>query len=330
VTGRLRVGVIGTGAMGAAHARTLARSVAEVDLVAVHDLDSGRATSLAAEVGADAAPSPEALLAEVDAVVVASPDATHVALALAAVTAGRPVLCEKPLATDAAGARRVVDAEVEAGRRLVQVGFTRRYDPAFRDLKAVVDAGDLGEVRLVHAVHRNASNSTSTDDTTLVTGSMIHELDTLPWLLSEPIDAVRVESPVDGAFRDPQLATLRFASGALASVEVFVNARYGYDVQTEIVGTDGTASLEPRSTVTVRRAGRLANAVRDDFVAHFADAYRLELAAWARAARDGGVDGPDAWDGYLANVAAEAGVRSLRSGAWEAVVPDERPDLYAR
>jgi len=330
VTGRLRVGVIGTGAMGASHARTLAASVAEVDLVAVHDLDTERAKALADEVGAAASPSAEALIAETDAVVVASPDATHVDLALAGIAAGRPLLCEKPLAVDAAGARRVVDAEVAAGRRLVQVGFTRRYDPAFRELRAVVASGDLGAVRLVHAVHRNATNSTSTDDATLVTGSMIHEFDTLPWLLDEPIAAVRVESPVDGPFRDPQLATLRFGSGALASVEVFVNARYGYDVQTEIVGTDGTASLEPRSTVTLRRAGSAGTAVRDDFVAHFADAYRLELAAWARAARSGAVDGPDAWDGYLANVAAEAGVRSLRTGEWEAVLPDERPELYRR
>ncbi|SFC37822.1 myo-inositol 2-dehydrogenase / D-chiro-inositol 1-dehydrogenase [Nocardioides terrae] len=330
MTGRLRVGVIGTGAMGAAHARTLSTSVAEVDLVAVHDLDAERAEALADELGAAASPSPEALVADVDAVVVASPDATHVGLVLAGLAAGRPMLCEKPLALDASGARRVVDAEVAAGRRLVQVGFTRRYDPAFRELKAVIDSGDLGTVRLVHAVHRNATNNTSTDDATLVTGSMIHELDTLPWLLDQPIAAVRVESPVDGPFRDPQLATVRFGSGALASVEVFVNARYGYDVQTEVVGTDGTASLEPRSTVTVRRAGAAGTPVRDDFVAHFADAYRLELAAWARAARAGTVDGPDAWDGYLANVAAEAGVRSLRSGSWEAVVPDERPELYRR
>jgi myo-inositol 2-dehydrogenase/D-chiro-inositol 1-dehydrogenase len=111
-------------------------------------------------------------------------------------------------------------------------------------------------------------------------------------------------------------------------VEVFVNARYGYDVQTEVVGTVGTASLEPRATVTTRRAGVAGTAVRDDFVAHFADGYRLELAAWAAAAATGGVDGPDAWDGYLANLAAEAGVRSLASGEWEAVVPVERPALY--
>jgi myo-inositol 2-dehydrogenase / D-chiro-inositol 1-dehydrogenase len=325
---RLTVGVVGTGAMGSAHARTLAASVAGVDLVAVHDLDAGRAKALADEVGATASPTPEALIEEVDAFVIASPDATHVDLALAGIAAGKPMLCEKPLAVDPAGARRVVEAEVAAGRRLVQVGFTRRFDPAFRELKAVVDTGELGDVRIVHAVHRNATNSTSTDDATLVTGSMIHELDTLPWLLRDPIVAVRVESPLDGPFRDPQLATLRFASGALGTVEVFVNARYGYDVQTEIVGTAGTASLEPRSTVTTRRAGVAGTVVRDDFVAHFADGYRLELAAWAVAAQDRTVDGPDAWDGYLANLAADAGVRSLRSGEWEGVVPVERPALY--
>ncbi|MEP9381391.1 Gfo/Idh/MocA family oxidoreductase [Nocardioides cheoyonin] len=335
-TALLRVGVIGAGAMGAAHARTLATWVGGARVTQVYDVDVARAKALAEEVGALAASSPEALIAAggadwahaVDAVVIASPDITHADLVIAAIAAGRPVFCEKPLAADVAGARRVVEAETAAGRRLVQVGFTRRYDPAFRELKEVVDAGTLGEVRLVHAVHRNASNATSTDDATLVTGSMIHELDMVPWLVGEPVTAVRVESPVDGPFRDPQLATLRLASGALASVEIFVNARYGYDVQCEVVGTTGSVALQPRSTVTTRAAGVAGARVGADFVTHFGDAYRIELAAWVAAARRGTVEGPDAWDGYLANLAAEAGVRSLASAGWEDVVLPQRPDLY--
>ena len=207
-TNRLRVGVIGTGAMGLAHARTLAESVPAAEVVRVFDMDTERAKEVAHGVGAEAADSAEALVADVDAFVVASPDFTHADLAVAGIEAGKHVLCEKPLAVTADDARRVVDAEVAAGRRFVQVGFNRRFDPGFVDLKSAITDGSLGHVRVLHGVHRNASNSTSTDDATLVTGSMIHELDTFRWLLDGEIVAIRVESPVVDGFRDPQVATL--------------------------------------------------------------------------------------------------------------------------
>jgi myo-inositol 2-dehydrogenase/D-chiro-inositol 1-dehydrogenase len=327
----LRVGVIGAGAMGADHVRTLTSSVPAARVIAVYDRDTTRADQVAASTGtAVVAASAEALVdsADVDAVVIASPDPTHAGLALAALAAGKPVLCEKPLAVTAAEARTVVEAEVRLGRRLLQVGFMRRYDPGFVELRRVLSTGVLGRVRLVHAVHRNASSSTSTDDAGLVTGSMVHELDTVPWLLDDPITAIRVESPVVDGFRDPQLATLWTRGGVMVTAEVFVNAGYGYDVRCEVVGSSGTASLAPTSPVSTRVAGVEAVEVRDDFVAHFADAYRHELTAWAEAARHGGATGPSAWDGYVASVVAEAGVASLATGARESVRTGDVPDLY--
>lgn len=327
---RLKVGVVGAGAMGAAHARTLATGVPGAEVTHVFDRDTARAGDVAAEVGGVAAGSPEELVAEVDALVVASPDFTHADLAVAGIEAGRHVLCEKPLAVTADDARRVVDAEVAAGRRSVQVGFNRRFDPGFVDLKTAIADGSLGEVRLLHGIHRNASNSTSTDDATLVTGSMIHELDTFRWLLDGEVVAIRVESPVVDGFRDPQVATLWLDGGQMATAEVFVNAAYGYDVRVEAVGTGGSASLEPRTPVLRRVAGQGGTAIGSDFVAHFAESYRLELAAWVEASLRGEVVGATAWDGYLANVVAEAGVDALRSGQRRDVVVPERPALYDR
>lgn len=337
IVGPLRVGVIGAGAMGAAHVRTLAESVPGARVVRVFDHDTERGSLAAATSGAEVAVSAEALIgdAEVDAVVVASPDATHAQLILACLAASKPLLCEKPLAATAAEALQVVEAEVAVGRRLTQVGFMRRYDPAFVELRHTITAGSVGDVRLVHAVHRNAASSTSTDDAGLVTGSMIHELDTIPWLLDDQIVGIRVESPVTDGFRDPQLATVWTRGGVMASIEVFVNAGYGYDVRCEVVGSRGTASLAPSSPVSLRAAGTHGVAVRDDFVAHFADAYRVELGAWVHQVRAGepsgpsGLSGPSAWDGYLANLCAEAGVASLASGRREDVVPIERPALYS-
>jgi myo-inositol 2-dehydrogenase/D-chiro-inositol 1-dehydrogenase len=294
-------------------------------------MDTARAKEVASAVGGAAADSAEALVADsdVDAVVIASPDFTHADLALACIAAGKPVLCEKPLAVTADDARRVVDAEVAVGRRLVQVGFNRRFDPGFLDLKASIDDGSLGDVRVVHGIHRNASNSTSTDDAGLVTGSMIHEFDTFRWLLDGEIVGIRVESPIVDGFRDPQVATLWTSGGQMITAEVFVNAGYGYDVRVEVVGTGGSASLEPRTPVVRRIAGSGGSTIGSDFVAHFIESYRLELAAWAAASAAGSVVGASAWDGYVANLVAASGVRALGSGVRETVDVPERPGLYA-
>ncbi|MCW2801569.1 MAG: hypothetical protein JWQ70_3041 [Aeromicrobium sp.] len=331
VSARLKVGVIGAGAMGASHVATLAAGVPSAEVTRVFDMDTARAKEVASSVGAEIADSADALVdgVDVDAVVIASPDFTHVALVLACLRVGKPVLCEKPLALSAEEAHSVVDAEVALGRRLVQVGFNRRFDPGFRDLKRSIDDGSLGEVRVLHGIHRNASSSTSTDDAGLVTGSMIHEFDTFRWLLDGEIVGIRVESPIVGGFRDPQVATLWTSGGQMITAEVFVNAGYGYDVRVEVVGTGGSATLEPRTPVVRRIAGSAGSMIGSDFVAHFIESYRLELAAWADAALTGTVVGASAWDGYVANLVAASGVRALGSGAREDVEVPERPGLYA-
>ncbi len=331
VSALLRIGVVGAGAMGADHVRTLTTAVPGTAVTRVYDRDVTRAKQVATAAQGEVAASAEELIgsAEVDAVVVASPDSTHADLVLACLAAGKPVLCEKPLAVTAEEALRVVEAEVAVGRRLVQVGFMRRYDPGYVRLKETVASGALGAVRVVHNVHRNASSSTSVTGPGILTGSMIHELDTVAWLLDDEVVALRVESPVRDGLPDPQLATLEMARGALATVEVFVNAGYGYDVRCEVVGTAGTAALAPTPPVSTRIAGVEGVEIADDFVAHFADAYRAELTAWTRAARAGGVDGPSAWDGYAANAVAEAGVAALTSGRRQTVDRVPRPALYA-
>ncbi|QGG40809.1 Gfo/Idh/MocA family oxidoreductase [Aeromicrobium yanjiei] len=327
----LRVGVIGAGAMGADHIRTISSSVPAARVSAVYDFNRDTAYAAASPVGAEVMGSAEELVdsSDVDAVIIASPDRTHADLVRYCLAAGKQVLCEKPLAVTADEAYGVVEAETAGGRRLLQVGFMRRYDPGFVALRRTITDGVVGEVRLVHAIHRNASSSTSTDDAGLITGSMIHELDTVAWLLDDEIASIRVESPIVEGFRDPQLATIWMRGGAMVTAEVFVNAGYGYDVRCEVVGSQGTASLAPSSPVSTRVAGVDGVPVRDDFVAHFADAYRIELSTWAAEALTGTTSGPSAWDGYVANAVAEAGVASLASGAREPVILKDRPTLYA-
>ena len=327
----LRIGVIGAGAMGADHVHTIETSVPAARVSEIFDKDPDRARAVAQSVGASVSSSAESLInsRDVDAVIICSPDFTHAELAKACIAAGKAVLCEKPLAVTAEESLDVVKAEISAGRQYVQVGFMRRFDPGYVELREALRSGFLGEPRLVHCLHRNAVAHPSATSEGIVTNSMIHELDTVRWLLDDEVVGIDVRSPLADGLRDPQLATIEMRSGALVSVEVFVNASYGYDVRCEVVGTGGTASLVPRQGISLRRRGNDGVQVSDDFIARFADAYRLELGAWAEGALNGGVNGPSAWDGHLANVIAAAGVTSLTSGERQSIAAPATPSLYA-
>jgi myo-inositol 2-dehydrogenase/D-chiro-inositol 1-dehydrogenase len=311
------VGVIGAGTMGADHVRTLTTAVDGAHVAAVADADAARAEAAARAGGGRAIADPHALIGdpEVDAVVVASFDATHEEFVLACIAAGKPVLCEKPLATTADACLRVIDAEVASGRRLVSLGFMRRFDPAYGAVKEGLDGGGVGEVLLVHCAHRNAAAPPVYTSEMLITSSAVHEIDVTRWLLGEEIVWATVRAPrsttqAANGLRDPQLVLLETASGVLVDVEVFVNARYGYDIRCELVGEEGTL--------------RLAEQVAPDFRARFATAYRRELEAWVR----GPDHGPNAWDGYAANAVADACLESLATGERAAVEMAPRPALY--
>src|SRR4051794_13677280 len=245
--------------MGADHARTLSSAVAGARLAAVADVEGERAREAAGGDAVAAYSDAFALVADagVDAVVVASSDATHEDYVLACLAAGKPVLCEKPLAPTVAACRRGVDAGGAGGRRLVSVGFMRRYDPGYLQAKQLVADGELGAVLLVHHVHRNVSQPPGVPSEVLVTGSAVHEIDVTRWLLGEEIVAVTARLPrrsslVTGDTRDPQFLVLETASGVVVDIEVFANAHYGYDVRCELVCERGALTVGGPRPLDVR------------------------------------------------------------------------------
>jgi myo-inositol 2-dehydrogenase/D-chiro-inositol 1-dehydrogenase len=314
----VKVGVIGAGLMGSTHARLLATAVSGAEVVALSDALADNAARVAEELGvrtihADAFE----LIANpaVDAVVIASPAATHEPFTLACLEAGKPVLCEKPLAGSAAAALRIVEAEAALGRRLVTVGFMRRYDPGYADMKARLDAGAIGAPLLVHCAHRNPSVHSFFDSAMIITDTAVHEVDITRWLLGQEITRVTVLTPRPSSraregLRDPLLLLLETASGQIVDVEAFVSAGYAYDIRCEIVGEDGTLELLQPSTVGVRAAFAESRAIPPGFRERFGVAYLNELQAWV----SGDPSGPSAWDGYAAAAVCEAGVASLESG----------------
>jgi len=332
----VNVGVIGVGMIGKDHIRRLTTVLAGAGVTAVTDVNLDEAKRVADTVpGARAHTTGQELIADdaVDAVVVCSWGPTHEEYVLAAIEAGKPVFCEKPLATTQEACRRIIDAEVAFGRRLVQVGYMRRYDEAYRALKAVVDKGDIGAPLMMHCTHRNPSVPGHYTREMAITDTAVHEIDMVRWMFDEEIVAARVLKPRrnsnGGDLEDPLFILLELAGGALVDVETSVNIRYGYDIRGEVVGENGTASLGEPSPVTVRRSNLVSARVPEDWRERFIRAYDVEFQEWIDAVRDGGEFGPSSWDGYAAAVVSDAAVEALHTGERITVELGEKPALYS-
>lgn len=335
----MSVGVIGTGAMGAFHVRTLTESVDRAQVSAVADLDPSLAAAVAESSGARVLEDPLAVVADadVDAVLIASADATHEPLVLACLAEGKPVLCEKPLAPTAEAAQRIVAAEVEKGRRLVTVGFMRRYDPGYVALAEAYAAGEIGAALMLHCVHRNARSRPDNPSAQLIRGSAVHEFDIARWLLGEEIVRISVHhgrpsSHVVGDTRDPMLLVAETEGGVLVDVEAFMNCRYGYEARCELVGESGTLGVDEPSGLAGRGPAGLYRKVAAGWAERFGEAYRRELCDWVDGVAAGEHRGATAWDGYAATAVAAAGVSALGSGEPATPVPVRRvsrPALYS-
>jgi myo-inositol 2-dehydrogenase/D-chiro-inositol 1-dehydrogenase len=331
----MKIGLIGTGWIGEEHVKRLSGTVSGAEVVAVSDIDAERAAMVAAMAGARVVESAEKLIAdpEVEDVVVASWGPVHAEQVLACIAAGKPVFCEKPLTTDAADGLRILEAEQAHGKRLVQVGFMRRYDAGYRQMKQVLATGGIGVPLMAHCVHRNPDSPESYHSDKPMVDTAVHEIDALRWLLGEEFAAVQVVVPRSTSKRfphlvDPQILLLETASGARIDVEVFVNCRYGYDIQCEIVGETGTVRLPDPAAPLVRSEGRASYAVAQDFPSRFADAFDTELQEWVDSLRTGEATGPSAWDGYAATVVTNAAVEARRTGAVVPVDLPEKPAFY--
>jgi myo-inositol 2-dehydrogenase/D-chiro-inositol 1-dehydrogenase len=335
----VRVGVIGTGMIGQDHIRRITQILSGGAIAAVTDVDAARAGQVAAGLpAATVYPTGQDLIADggVDAVLVASWGPAHEEYVLAAISAGKPVFCEKPLAPTEEACLRIVGAEMAAGRRLVQVGFMRRYDAGYHALKAALEAGEIGAPLLMHCVHRNPSVPPYGFTTEMmVSDSAVHEIDLVRWLFGEDIVATNVLKPRRSSkgsaeLHDPLIVLLEMASGVLIDVEVFVNATYGYDIRGEIVGERGTVALAEAGGAVLKREGRRSCNLPADWRERFSGAYDVELQDWLKAVAAGSSTGPSSWDGYAAAAAVESCLEALRTGSRTAVSLPERPDFYTK
>jgi myo-inositol 2-dehydrogenase / D-chiro-inositol 1-dehydrogenase len=334
----IRIAVIGAGIMGADHARIIAADLPGATLQVVCDASEARARAVADETGAaHVAADPMAVIGrpDVDAVLIASPDDTHAGLTVAAIRAGKPVLCEKPLAPDSADCLRVIDAEVASGRRLIQIGFMRRFDPSYAEMKAALTAGRIGPALMFHCYHRNVSAPANFTGQMAISNSAPHEFDAARFVLDSDYASISVFRPqmADPAkVGAPVFMVLETTGGQLVNVEINNNAAYGYDVRGELVGESGSIFLRAPVHSEIHTALTRRESYPPDWRPRFAEAYRLQNRAWLKAIQIGAPSpvAADAWDGYCAALVAEAGVASLAAGHKAAVKQVGRPDFYAR
>lgn len=333
----LKLGVIGTGAIGQEHIRRCNNVLQGARVVAVSDINVEGAQAALQRLNSDAQVCKDGYEViqspDVDAVLVTSWDPTHEEFTLAAIAAGKPVFCEKPLAMSAEGCRRVVEAEIQHGKRLVQVGFMRPYDAGYRALKKVITDGEIGEPLMLHCAHRNPTVPENYNTEMAITNTLIHELDVLRWLTSDDYKSVqvvfpRVSSKARPHLKDPQIVLFETQKGVRIDVEIFVNCTYGYDIQCEVVGEEGIARLPEPSSVQLRKQAKLSNTILVDWKDRFIEAYDVELQAFINDVKAAQLTGPSAWDGFAASVAADACIKAQKSGAIEPIEMPARPAFY--
>ena len=331
----IRIAVIGAGLMGADHARIVAQDLPGAALQVVCDMDIARARVVAGAHGAaDVANDPDAVIArtDVDAVIIASPDVTHAPLSLACIRAGKRVLCEKPLSQSSADCVAVMQAEQAAGARFVQLGFMRRYDQAYVEMRAALTKGQLGRALMMHNFHRNvAIPAGDFTGAMAITNSAPHEFDVVRHVLGTEYASIAAWQPKrSDALVAPVFMVLETTTGQLVNIEINNNAAYGYDVRAELVGEAASIAMNHVAYTRIDRALATATAYEADWRGRYAEAYRRQNRAFLRFVETGSF--PDiassAWDGYAAAVVAEAGVRALSEGRKMPIEMITKPELY--
>jgi myo-inositol 2-dehydrogenase/D-chiro-inositol 1-dehydrogenase len=333
----IRVGVIGAGNIGTSHARDLEFAVSGAEVSVVYDADAMRARQVADQVGGRIVGSAEDLIEadDVDAVLIASPDNFHAAQALLCLATGKPTLCEKPLSPVEADARAVVNAEVVLGRRLIMMGFMRRFDPGYLQLRAQLGSAGIGDALIVRNAHRNEIAPYGLDSALSITNAAIHEIDINRWLVRDEYTWVEVIRGRTGPLTpegqyDPLFILLQTRAGTIVEVEMYVQSQIGYEVTCQVTGGLGIAEMSDGTYVTTALARHRGHDLPPQWLGRFQDAYRLQLQSWITHLTTGGpMPGASTWDGYVGTIVANRAVQSLRTGQRVSIDLPERPALYA-
>jgi myo-inositol 2-dehydrogenase/D-chiro-inositol 1-dehydrogenase len=332
----LRIAVIGAGMMGADHVIRIQNRIIGAHVSAIVEPDEGRAQAALKDAPhATWYPNVEAAIAAgaMDAVLIATPGQFHEPVLIPALKAGLPILCEKPLTPDAASSLAIVEAEVAGGKQLIQVGFMRRFDAGYIELRELIESQEQGALLGLHCAHRNPAVPDTYHNDMLIFDSVVHEIDVVRFLTDSPIKSIQVRhmkrnTQNPAGLNDPILVLLETESGVLATVEMNVSVQFGYQVKTEAVFEQGIAEIGRTAGMNRFFNAQIATKEHVSFKTRFAAAYDSQIQRWVNAVKLGTIDGPSAWDGYLAAAAVEAGLAALHTGNTVEANYAAKPSLY--
>lgn len=329
MTRRVRVAVLGVGRIGRIHARSLATQTPNAELAVVVDAVEATARDVAAELRVDRWTTDAATVISdqsIDAVVIASSTDTHAPLIIAAAEAGKDIFCEKPIALDLENTDCALSAVDRSGVRL-QVGFNRRFDKGYRRAKADLVAGRVGRIETIRDTMRDPApppRAYVASSGGLFRDMTIHDFDCVRWLAGCEVVEVSAMAAclVDPMFAefddvDTSIVSLRFESGALAVIDNSRRSGFGYDLRTEIFGSDGALFVGFHQDTPVTRMSE-TGIVTDHvyfFLERFEQAYIHEIRDFVNAIaedRPVSVTGEDGRAALAMAYAAEASLRERR------------------
>lgn len=322
----LSVGVLGAGRIGNIHARNVAAHP-RGRVVSIADAEAKAADALATATGARTA-AVDAILgdASINAILICTPTDTHADLIERGVKAGKAVFCEKPVDLDSARIEACLKV-VAAAKGKLMIGFNRRFDPSFADLRRRIGAGDAGTVELVTILSRDPSPppiSYVERSGGLFRDMMIHDFDMARFLLGEePVEVFAAGSClVDKAIGaagdvDTAAVVVKTASGKIAQISNSRRATYGYDQRLEVHGSLGLLTAGNRTATTVTFAdgkGYRGDPALPFFLERYAEAYRAEIDTFISGVLDGKPIAPTGEDGLRAQRLADAATQSAKTG----------------
>ena len=322
----IRIGLIGAGRMGKVFAHTLAFTVSEVDLLAVADIDLQTSQEVAARYRAKYHYTDYHELLQrddIDAVVVVTPTSTHAEVIQAAAAAGKHIFSEKPLAQTLMLCDQAIAAVEKAGVKL-QLGFMRRFDPAYVMAKQKIDEGAIGTPVMFRSTSRDPKRTSlefarRENSGGLIMDMGVHDFDLARWLMGSEVTRVQSEG---GCLVYPELKevgdidnamiNLQYSNGAIGNIDVSRNAVYGYAIRTEVLGSQGgllIGKLQQTATLVMTRQGVTHDTI-PYFMERFGEAYAAEIRAFVACILE---DRPPSVTGQDARKATVIGIAATRS-----------------
>lgn len=327
----VNVGIIGTGVMGAGHAKFIKEHVTGAQVIGLSDVDLKKAEVLSKDLGTVlfTTSNPEELMNDprVDAVIIASPDPLHVSHLRLAIASKKQILCEKPIATTLEDARLIATEirtyQSAVGKKMINFGFMRRFDPCYQELRRLIATGDFGAPTFFRTVTRNVS-STGATSTGLFTNIAIHDFDIYRWLFKDEWESIQSFYPKRSSMSpagldDPLVIIGKLKSGVMMVGDIVAFNNYGFDCRVEVICEKGSIQIGTHGDVFTQFNGLGGSAkggkMAENWMARFEASYIEELKAWIGELSSGEVN-PDlatVEDALIANEICAMGLASIDS-----------------